>query len=111
MLSSDVGKALGDVVLRCEIAVVFLDDRLSQIFDAPDGRVLRKVGLNRLDAGLLDVFGSRKIRLARSEVDHINALLAQFHGGFHDGHRLRYRDTRYSACQLHWLIHFLESLS
>ena len=51
-----------------------------------DRRVLRKVALNGGDGGVLDVLRRGEMRLARAEVHHVDALLAQLVGLGHHRH-------------------------
>src|SRR5437870_8922136 len=96
MLTADVDDAFGNIVLRAKLTGMFIDYRFFQLFDSADRCVFRKVGLNGANAGLLYVFGGREIGFAGAEVHDIDTLIAQFDGSFHNGHSLRYGDTRNS---------------
>ena len=90
VLAAEIHDALGDIVLRAEIARMLVHDGFLELFDSADRRIFREIVLNGSDAGLLHIVGRGEIGLTRAEVHHIDALLPQLLGGFHHRHRLRY---------------------
>ena len=76
MLTAEIDDALRHIVIGTEVSRVLLDDGLPQFFDAADGRVFREAAFDGANAGVPDVFGRGKIRLARAQVHDVDALLA-----------------------------------
>src|SRR5580692_1174259 len=74
-------------IVGIEVHVVPVHDGVAQLGSAGHGRVLRKIALNRCDGRVFNVLRRREMRLARTEIDHVNSLLPQFIGLRHHRHR------------------------
>src|SRR2546428_6234517 len=70
-----------------------LDERVVEFERAAHGRVLRKIGVDRSDGRLFHMLRRRKVRLTRSDVHDVNALLAQLLGLRRSGHGGRGLDS------------------
>ena len=75
-----------DAVVRTEVAGVPLDDGFAHVGDAGNDGVAREVGLDGDDGSVLNMARRGKVRFARTEVDEVDALGAQFGGLGGDGH-------------------------
>ena len=73
-------------VVGAEIGGMALHDRIAQLGGSAHRRVLREIILDGGDGGVLDVLRRGEVRLARAEIDHVNALLAQLVGFGHHRH-------------------------
>ena len=79
----DFVRPVGDAV----VVLVARADRLAQLQDARRRGVVREVGVERRVRRRLDVLGRREVRLARAEVDDVDALTAQSVGFRRDAQR------------------------
>ena len=78
-----------------------MHDCLSQFRRASHRRVLAEVRLDSGDGGILDVLRRRKMGLARAEVHHVNALLAELVSFGDDCHGSRGFDAVDSLSKFH----------
>jgi hypothetical protein len=74
-------------VVRIEIDIVAVGDRIAQFWGAGNGGVLGEITLDGRDGGVLDVLRGGKMRLSRAEIDHVDSLRAQLIGFRHHCHR------------------------
>ena len=86
MLAAHRSNHLFPPITGIEISGVALHNGVAQFSRAAHRRILCEVALNRGDTGVLDVLGRGKVWLTRSEIHHVNALLAQLVGFSHDRH-------------------------
>jgi hypothetical protein len=77
MLAADVRHHLGALVGEGVVARELLHDRVLQRVGASDRRVLRHAAVERVARRRLDVLWGVEVGLARRQVDHVTALLAE----------------------------------
>ena len=65
---------------------VALHDGIAQLRRSAHRGVVREIVLDRRDGGIFDVLRRGEMRLARAEIHHVDALLAQLVGFGHHGH-------------------------
>jgi hypothetical protein len=80
VLAPDRGDHFFAPVIGIEIHCMAMHNRIAQLGGATHRRVLREIILDRQNGGVLDVLRRGKMWLTRAEIDHVNALLAQFVG-------------------------------
>ena len=74
-------------VIRIEVHVVPVRDRIAQLGCARHGRVLGEIPLNRRDGRVFDVLRRRKMRLACAKIDDVDSLRPKLVGLGHHRHR------------------------
>ena len=96
VLAADANDTLRRGIGGAEIGRMAFADRLLQLLRAACRRVLREIIIQCAYGGLLDVVRSRKVRLARAEIDDIYTFTAQtvgFGGDLHGGRNSNQSDA------------------